>query len=108
MTTEKMLDGKWLGLMSLALAAGAFALPAAADEPVTSPYATGGTVTCFDSGNFITTYVHVFTNTEEAATFASTGNRDLRVRYLVVGAGGAGTKPEYRGTPISGSGGGGD
>ena len=106
MTTEKRLNRKWLGLMSLALAAGVFALSAAADEPVTSPYATGGTVTCIDSGNFRTTYIHVFTNTDEVATFASTGKRDLRIRYLVVGAGGAGGY-YYSNSTYGGGGGGG-
>ena len=106
MTTEKILNRKWLGLMSLALAAGVFALPAAADEPVTSPYATGGTVTRIDFGNFRASYIHVFTNTEEAATFASTGKRDLSVRYLVVGAGGAGGY-YYSNSTYGGGGGGG-
>ena len=107
MTFEKRFDGKWLGLLSLALVASAFALSAAADDPVTSPYATGGTVTRIDFGNFRASYIHVFTNTDEAATFASTGKRDLSVRYLVVGAGGAGGVTEYSNTQHGGGGGGG-
>ena len=82
--------GKRLGVCALGLSIGAFALPSAADESVTSPYATGGEVTRIDRGNLRATYIHVFTNTDEAATFASTGKRALKVRYLVVGAGGAG------------------
>ena len=67
-----------------------FALSAQADEPVTSPYATGGEVKILDIGNFRTAYIHTFTNTAEAATFANTSGRTLKLRYLVVGAGGFG------------------
>lgn len=98
--------GKRLGVCALGLSISAFALPSAADEPVTSPYATGGEVTRIDRGNLRATYIHVFTNTDEAATFASTGKRDLKVRYLVVGAGGAGGN-RCTGSTYGGGGGGG-
>ena len=107
MTIGSRIDRKWWGLLSLALVASAFALTATAEGPVTSPYATGGTVTRIDLGNLRASYIHVFTNTGEAATFASTGKRDLSVRYLVVGAGGAGGITEYSGTQNGGGGGGG-
>ena len=107
MTIRNRFEGKWLGLLPLALAASAFALTAMADEPATSPYATGGTVTRIDLGNFRASYIHVFTNADEVATFASTGKRDLSVRYLVVGAGGAGGVTEYSNTQHGGGGGGG-
>ena len=71
----------------LALASAAFFIHSASGDE--SPYATGGEVTILRNG-CITSYVHVFTNTDEAAEFASTGLKDLKVRYLVVGAGGSG------------------
>lgn len=81
---------------------GVFAVFTLCAQAVTSPYATGGEVTVRDLGNFRTRYIHVFTNTEEVATFASTGKRDLNLRYLVVGAGGG----RYVGSTMGGGGGG--
>ena len=98
--------GKWFGVFALGLTACACALPSAADEPVASPYATGGEVTRIDLGNLRMSYIHVFTNTDEVATFASTGKRNLTLRYLVVGAGGAGGS-RYAGSTMGGGGGGG-
>ena len=57
---------------------------------VVSPYATGGEVTVTDLGNFKTRYIHVFTNTDEVATFRNIGKKPLSIRYLVVGGGGSG------------------
>ena len=88
----------------LALASAAFFLHSASGEE--SPYATGGEVTILQRGNALTAYIHVFTNTDEAATFASTGLKDLKVRYLVVGAGGSGGAC-YGGNWEGGGGGGG-
>ena len=72
---------------ALALASAAFFVRSASGEE--SPYATGGEVTVLRS-EYSTSYIHVFKNTDEAAEFASKGLCDLKVRYLVVGAGGGG------------------
>ena len=55
-----------------------------------SSYATGGTVTSWDTTDGYRVYLHTFTNTDEVASFRNVGNRDLTLRYLVVGAGGSG------------------
>ena len=74
--------------LAVTLAAGLCASAALAETE--SPYATGGEVTKVDLGNCRVRYIHVFTNTDEAVTFKSTGLRDLSLRYLVVGGGGSG------------------
>ena len=89
----------------LALASAAFFIHSASGDE--SPYATGGEVTILQRGNALTAYIHVFTNTDEAATFASTGLKDLNVRYLVVGAGGSGGACYSSGSEGGGGGGGG-
>lgn len=70
--------------MTMILAAGAL------QATTESPYATGGDVTRVDLGNLRVRYIHVFTNTDEVATFRNTGTRTLSLRYLVVGGGGSG------------------
>jgi len=70
--------------MTMMLAAGAL------QATTESPYATGGNVTQVDLGNLRVRYIHVFTNTDEVATFRNTGKRTLSLRYLVVGGGGSG------------------
>ena len=79
--------------------------------PVASPYATGGEVTVTDLGNFKTRYVHVFTNTDEVATFRNVGKKPLSIRYLVVGGGGSGgygaSGTGGKNIPTGGGGGGG-
>ena len=88
----------------LALASAAFFVHSASGEE--SPYATGGEVTVRQFRDYVTSYIHVFTNTAEAASFASTGLRDLELRYLVVGAGGSGGN-RYANSTYGGGGGGG-
>lgn len=88
----------------LALASAAFFVHSASGEE--SPYATGGEVTVRQFRDYVTSYIHVFTNTAEAASFASTGLRDLELRYLVVGAGGSGGN-RYNNSSYGGGGGGG-
>ena len=89
----------------LALASAALFIHSASGEE--SPYATGGEVTILKPRDYVTTYIHTFTNTAEAAAFASKGLRDLKVRYLVVGAGGAGGNYFPPGVIYGGGGGGG-
>ena len=89
----------------LALASAAFFVHSAFGEE--SPYATGGEVTVRQFRDYVTSYIHVFTNTAEAASFASTGLRDLELRYLVVGAGGAGGDHNGGSAQAGGGGGGG-
>lgn len=74
----------------------------------TSPFATGGEITRIDLGNCRAAYVHVFTNAAESTAFVNNGNRDLSIRYLVVGGGGSGGKgANNAGGGGSGGGGGG-
>ena len=70
--------------MIMILAAGAL------QATTESPYATGGNVTQVDLGNLRFRYIHVFTNTDEVATFRNIGTRTLSLRYLVVVVGGSG------------------
>ena len=80
-------------------------------ESMASPYATGGEVTVTDLGNFKTRYIHVFTNTDEVATFRNVGKKPLSLRYLVVGGGGSGGYASAgtggKNIPTGGGGGGG-
>ena len=93
--------------LAVTLAAGLCASVGLAETE--SPYATGGEVTKVDLGNCRVRYIHVFTNTDEAVTFKSTGLRDLSLRYLVVGGGGSGgnSSTASGGGKSSSSGGGG-
>ena len=94
--------------LAVTLAAGLCASVGLAETE--SPYATGGEVTKVDLGNCRVRYIHVFTNTDEAVTFKSTGLRDLSLRYLVVGGGGGGgcaTKNTGSSAHSGGGGGGG-
>ena len=77
-----------------------------ADESGSSPWATGGQVTRIDLGNCRAAYIHTFTDTADAATFTNISDRTLSIRYLVVGAGGAGGV-RYANSTIGGGGGGG-
>ena len=76
-------------------------------------YATGGEVSSFrfiKGGVGHTAFVHTFTNTTEVAKFKNRFGRNLPVRILAVGGGGAGmdgTIYEYRDLRPGGGGGGG-
>ena len=83
--------------LAVTLAAGLCASAGFAETE--SPYATGGEVTVTDLGNFKTRYIHVFTNTDEVATFRNVGKKPLSLRYLVVGGGGSGGNSS---TPVGG------
>ena len=73
-----------------------------------SPYASGGDVTTFLSADgHYNIYVHTFTNTSATETFRNLGERVLSLRYLVVGAGGAGAKGHSTNSGGGGGGGGG-
>ena len=53
------------------------------------PFEGGEVKKIAEDGN-TSTYIHVFTNASEAATFVNRSGEDIAVRCLVVGAGGAG------------------
>ena len=76
-------------------------------DVVESPCAGGDTVTRTLKHGETYTYIHTFTNSATASEFVNLSGRNLSMRYLVVGAGGAGTKSDYRNTANGGAGGGG-
>ena len=83
----------------------AIVLAASLSQAEESPYASGGDVTTFLSADgHYNVYVHTFTNTSATEMFRNLGERALSLRYLVVGAGGAGAKGY---STYSGGGGGG-
>lgn len=66
----------------------------------------GGEVTKIAEHGNTSTYIHVFTNANEVATFENRAGEDILVRALVVGAGGAGGYGRNS-APAGGGGGGG-
>ena len=80
-------------------------LMAAVSYATESPYASGGNVTTFLSADGLyNIYVHTFTNASAVEMFRNLGKRTLSLRYLVVGAGGAGAwQPSGRTTMSSDS-----
>lgn len=59
-------------------------------EVAESPCAGGDVITRTLKRGTTYTYLHKFTNVTEAAEFVNESGRDLKLRYLVVGAGGSG------------------
>lgn len=67
----------------------------------------GGEVTKIAERGNTSTYIHVFTNVTEVATFENIAGEDVSVRVLVVGGGGAGGYGRNSATGGGGGGGGG-
>ena len=70
------------------------------------PCVGGDRITVLPKSGGKTTFIHVFTNIDEVASFYNRSGKELKLRYLVVGGGGAGGKG-YSNFPGGGGGGGG-